>query len=208
MTEEQSNIEKKPKLEFIPFNAINEFMRTDYRMILLRNTMLALPELSPKTQASINKLTKKHVKVPGFRNSAKAPASVKAVSMVKPFEKQPKLVSAVISAWAESNSEMRQQVFRLLSGFGWKLLPVEQDTGSSLLTPEPLMRISVPSSSSTRLVLSSTSAMAEIEASASPLNPRVLMANRSTASLIFDVACLSNAIRASKTDIPQPLSTT
>ena len=89
--------------------------------------MLALPELSPKTQASINKLTKKHVKVPGFRNSAKAPASVKAVSMVKPFEKQPKLVSAVISAWAESNSEMRQQVFRLLSGFGWKLLPVEAD---------------------------------------------------------------------------------
>ena len=127
MTEEQSNIEEKPKLEFIPFNAINEFMRTDYRMILLRNTMLALPELSPKTQASINKLTKKHVKVPGFRNSAKAPASVKAVSMVKPFEKQPKLVSAVISAWAESNSEMRQQVFRLLSGFGWKLLPVEAD---------------------------------------------------------------------------------
>ena len=127
MTEEQSNIEEKPKLEFIPFNAINEFMRTDYRMILLRNTMLALPELSLKTQASINKLTKKHVKVPGFRNSAKAPASVKAVSMVKPFEKQPKLVSAVISAWAESNSEMRQQVFRLLSGFGWKLLPVEAD---------------------------------------------------------------------------------
>jgi len=127
MTEEQSNNEEKPKLEFIPFNAINEFMRTDYRMILLRNTMLALPELSPKTQASINKLTKKHVKVPGFRNSAKAPASVKAVSMVKSFEKQPKLVSAVISAWAESNSEMRQQVFRLLSGFGWKLLPVETD---------------------------------------------------------------------------------
>jgi hypothetical protein len=127
MTEEQSNIEEKPKLEFIPFNAINEFMRTDYRMILLRNTMLALPELSQNTQASINKLTKKHVKVPGFRNSAKAPASVKAVSMVKPFEKQPKLVSAVISAWAESNSEMRQQVFRLLSGFGWKLLPVEAD---------------------------------------------------------------------------------
>ena len=127
MTEEQSNIEEKPKLEFIPFNAINEFMRTDYRMILLRNTMLALPELSLKTQTSINKLTKKHVKVPGFRNSAKAPASVKAVSMVKPFEKQPKLVSAVISAWAEANSEMRQQVFRLLSGFGWKLLPVEAD---------------------------------------------------------------------------------
>ncbi len=117
--------EEKPKLEFIPFHAINEFMRADYRMILLRSTLLALPELSPKTQASINKLTKQHVKVPGFRNSTKAPASVKAVAMVKPFETQPKLVAAIISGWAEANPELRQQIFEILSGFGWKLLPQE-----------------------------------------------------------------------------------
>ena len=118
MTEEKSN------LEFIPFHAINEFMRSDYRMSLLRSTLLALPNLSPKTQGSINKLTKKHVKVPGFRNSAKAPASVKAVAMVKPFEKQPKLVAEMISAWAELNHELRQQTFDILNGFEWKLLPL------------------------------------------------------------------------------------
>jgi hypothetical protein len=114
-------------MQFIPFNAINEFMRSDYRMILLRSTMLELPNISPKTQSSINKLTKRHVKVPGFRNSAKAPASVKAVSMIKPFEKEPKLVAAILTGWAEANQDLRQQVFKILSNLSWKLLPMEAD---------------------------------------------------------------------------------
>ena len=108
----------KPKMEFLPFHAINEFMRTDYRMILLRNTLLALADVSPKTRAAVDKLTKKYVKVPGFRNSAKAPASVKAVGMVKAFEKEPRLVGAILSAWAENNTELSQQIFEILAGFG------------------------------------------------------------------------------------------
>jgi hypothetical protein len=127
MTDEQIKSKENSKMEFIPFNAINEFMRADYRMILLRNTLNALPDLTPKTQASVNKLTKKHVKVPGFRNSAKAPASVKAVAMVKPFEKQPKLVGAILAAWSEANSDLRQQIFDLLSVLEWKILPPEAD---------------------------------------------------------------------------------
>ena len=115
------------KFQFIPFSAINEFMRPDYRMILLRSTMLALPNMSQKTQSSINKLTKRHVKVPGFRNSIKAPASVKAVSMIKPFEKEPKLVAAVLAGWAEANQDLRQQIFEILSSLNWKLLPMEAD---------------------------------------------------------------------------------
>jgi hypothetical protein len=115
----------KPQLQFIPFHAINEFMRADFRLTMLRETMKALPDLSPKTQRTLNKLTKKYVKVPGFRNSAKAPATIKAVNMVKPFEKEPKLVAAVLSAWAEAHPDLRQGVFDVLSGFGWKLLPVE-----------------------------------------------------------------------------------
>ena len=126
MNDNNSNSDKS-KIQFIPFNAINEFMRSDYRMILLRSTMLALPNLSQNTQSSINKMTKRHVKVPGFRNSIKAPASVKAVSMIKPFEKEPKLVAAVIAGWAENNHDLRQQVFEILSNLNWKLLPIEAD---------------------------------------------------------------------------------
>lgn len=125
MTEEKINNEDKPKMEFIPFHAINEFMRSEYRMSVLRSTLTALPDLDSKTQSNINKLTKKYVKVPGFRNSAKAPATVKAVGMIKPFEKEPKLVAGIISAWAEVNAELCQQIFDILTGFGWKLLPLE-----------------------------------------------------------------------------------
>jgi hypothetical protein len=117
--------DEKPQMQFIPFHAINEFMRSDFRISFLRSTMQALPELSSKTQANLNKLTKRYVKVPGFRNSAKAPASVKAVGMVKAFEKEPKLVAAVLSAWVEANIELLEQVYSILNGFGWKLLPLE-----------------------------------------------------------------------------------
>jgi len=119
--------ENKSKLEFIPFNAINEFMRSDYRMNLLKDTMASLPNLSTQTQATINRLTKKHVKVPGFRNSTKAPATVKAVSMVKPFEQQPKFAAVILKGWVESHTELSKQVFDLLNGFEWKLLPLEVD---------------------------------------------------------------------------------
>jgi hypothetical protein len=116
--------ENNSKMAFIPFNAINEFMRADYRIILLRSVLNALPALSNETQKSVNRLTKKHVKVPGFRNSAKAPASVKAVSMVKPFEKEPKLVATILSAWAETNADLKEQIYEILADSGWKLLPI------------------------------------------------------------------------------------
>ena len=122
-----NNANSKSKIEFLPFNAINEFMRPDYRMILLRSTMQAVPNMTQKTQTTINKLTKRYVKVPGFRNSIKAPASVKAVSMIKPFEKEPKLVATVIAGWAEANQDLGQQVFEILSNLNWKLLPMEAD---------------------------------------------------------------------------------
>ena len=45
-----------------------------------------------------------------------------------------------------------------------------------------------------------------IEGSASPRNPRVATLSKSSASLIFDVACRSNASMASSRTMPHPLS--
>ncbi|MBU1661203.1 MAG: hypothetical protein KKD28_06995 [Chloroflexi bacterium] len=117
----------KTQAEFIPFHAINEFMRSDYRLMVIRNALLALPKLDRGLSAPIDQLTKKLVRVPGFRNSVKAPASVKAVAMVKPFEQSPKLVAAILSAWAESRSELRQQIYDILTAREWKILPLEAD---------------------------------------------------------------------------------
>jgi hypothetical protein len=117
----------KKQAEFIPFHAINEFMRNDYRLTEIRTALSALSGLERGLSAPIDRLTKKLVRVPGFRNSVKAPVSVKAVAMVKPFEKSPKLVAAILAAWAESKAELRQQVYNLLTGREWKILPVEAD---------------------------------------------------------------------------------
>jgi len=115
------------QVEFIPYHAINEFMRNDFRISVIRSTLVALPKLRPEFSKPVDRLTRKFVKVAGFRNSAKAPASVKAVAMVKSFEKQPKLVASILHAWSESKSELRQEIFNLLSGLNWPLLPVDFD---------------------------------------------------------------------------------
>jgi hypothetical protein len=115
------------QLAFIPFHAINEFMRNDFRLIVIRSTLLALAGMDRSLSGPVDSQTKKYVKVPGFRNSAKAPATVKAVAMVKPFEQQPKLVANILAAWAEANAELRQQAYDLLTGRGWKILPIEFD---------------------------------------------------------------------------------
>ncbi len=63
-------------------------------------------------------------------------------------------------------------------------------------------------SSCGRRVLSVTSATAAMDARASPLNPYVLIASKSSAVAILDVACLSKQSSASDGDMPQPLSIT
>jgi hypothetical protein len=113
------------KVAFIPFHAINQFMRNDFRLIVIRSTLMAMNKLDREFTAPIDRLTRKHVKVAGFRNSVKAPATVKAVAMVKPFEKHPNLAAAILNAWAASKADLRQQVFDLLTDRTWKLLPIE-----------------------------------------------------------------------------------
>ena len=65
-----------------------------------------------------------------------------------------------------------------------------------------------PTSESAVRVFKVTSATAAIEASASPLNPKVVMSSRSSAVAIFDVACLSKQSTASSGVMPLPLSIT
>ena len=115
------------KTQFLPFHAVNEFMRDDYRLEVIRTTLVALPTLPESHQKSINRLTRKLVKVPGFRNSAKAPAPLRAKSTTEPFEKSPKLTAAILSAWAEAHPRLRQQVHDMLSERGWDVLPPDAD---------------------------------------------------------------------------------
>lgn len=120
-------MDQTEKIQFIPFAAINEFMRNDFRLNVIRTTLLSLNQLDRKFSGPVDQLTKKHVTVAGFRNSVKAPATVKAVAMVKAFEKQPRLVAAILQAWSETQPELRQNIYDFLLDRGWKLLPVDFD---------------------------------------------------------------------------------
>lgn len=112
-------------IQFIPFNAINEFMRNDYRTTVIRTVLTAAPELPENLRKPIIQAVKKHVKVPGFRNAEKAPAAIKAIAMGKAFEKNADVVINVIAAWAEIHAELHQQVSALLDAHGWKEFPTE-----------------------------------------------------------------------------------
>ncbi len=110
---------------FLPFHALNEFMRNDYRLAVVRKTLLGLPALPEHLRRPVESLTRKLVKVPGFRHSDKAPARVRVVPTADAFEKSPELVAAILAAWAELHPVLRQRVFDLLEARGWQLLPLE-----------------------------------------------------------------------------------
>jgi hypothetical protein len=116
--------------EFIPFHAINEFMRPDYRLRVVREVLHTLPLLKGEHRSLIERLTRKYVQVPGFRNSQKAPAGLRATPTVEAFEKHPDLVAVILSAWADHHANLRQQVFDLLTDRRWPLFLIELDRAS------------------------------------------------------------------------------
>ena len=117
----------KKQARFLPFHALNEFMRPDYRSEVVRTALLALPGLPESQRDQVEKLTRRAVKVPGFRNSAKAPAALRVKPTAEAFEKSAGLVAAILSAWCETRTQLRAQVYDLLTERGWEILPVEAD---------------------------------------------------------------------------------
>ncbi len=121
------NPEQEEQIAFLPFHAINDFMNDGYRLAVVRAVITSLPRLPEDLRHPIDQMIKQSVTVPGFRNSAKAPAPVKVRPVAEAFVKYPQLVAAVIAAWAELNAGLRQQVYDLLVSREWDILPPEAD---------------------------------------------------------------------------------
>ena len=119
--------DEEKKIAFLPFHALNEFMVDDYRLTVVRTALQALPNLPENLREPFEQLTRKIVRVPGFRSSLKAPSQLKARPMAEAFEKNPELVAAVLAAWAEAQTELRTKVYNLLQARGWEVLPPEAD---------------------------------------------------------------------------------
>ncbi len=126
------------KTEFLPFHAINEFMRPDFRLSVIRDTLNAQAKMTSPCVNELNQQVKKRVTVPGFRHSDKAPALVKVLPTSKAFEKYPELVAALVACWAESQAELRQQVFSLLKMRNWPMLAEGENFDLASLSVELL----------------------------------------------------------------------
>lgn len=124
------------KTEFLPFLAINEFMRPDFRLTVIRETLTSQTTIPEQFANELNHQIKKSVTVPGFRHSDKAPALVKVLPTSKAFEKNPELVAAIISCWVEYQSELRDQVYQLLKTRNWKMVPETDGVDSEKLSLE------------------------------------------------------------------------
>ena len=115
------------RVKFLPFHAINEFMEDDYRQRVVQKVLSELDQLPGNDRAEVVGQVKKLVSVPGFRNSSAAPMPLKVKGAVSAFESKPEFTAALLSAWSVLNPELRQEVFDLLTGREWELLPVDAD---------------------------------------------------------------------------------
>ena len=120
-------MDKDKEARFFPYHAINEFMTDEYRDAVVRSVLMAHSTLPEEYSSSIDRNIKKTVHIPGFRNSAKAPAQLRVKPAIDSFQKNPALVAAILAAWAELHATLRQQGYDLLVTRGWELLPVEAD---------------------------------------------------------------------------------
>jgi hypothetical protein len=128
------------KTEFLPFHAINEFMRADFRLSVVRDTLTNQEKLDHQLVDELSQQVKKRVSVPGFRNSDKAPALVKVLPTAKAFEKYPELVAALIACWAEIHQALREQIYTLLKTRQWPMLSKDETVDISSLSVDLIKR--------------------------------------------------------------------
>jgi hypothetical protein len=113
------------KVKFIPFHAINEFMLDDYRKAVIHDVFANLEKIPTDGRNSLMGAVRKYINIPGFRNSASAPALIKAKNAVTPFERNPEFTAQILNCWASVHVSLAEQVYAVLQSKGWEVLPVD-----------------------------------------------------------------------------------
>jgi hypothetical protein len=115
------------KAEFLPFHAVNEFMRDDYKFSILQEVMTHFEDCDKDKIMRVNRIFVKWVQIPGFRNSSLAPVAARIKHSVGLFEKLPDFAALMIECWSERHQELKQAVWQILDAKNWKPLPSEAD---------------------------------------------------------------------------------
>jgi hypothetical protein len=115
------------KIQFLPFHAINAFMRPDFRLEVIKAVLTDLASVPDKKQAQLSKYVKQHVVIPGFRHSMQAPLQMKIRPFMSTFENKPELAAITLDIWTDLHKELQDKVFEILKERGWELLPLDAD---------------------------------------------------------------------------------
>ncbi len=115
------------KIQVLPFHAVNEFMREDYRLDVLQEVFSALDQCTPMQKQLILRMFSKNVTVPGFRNSGLAPLSIKIKNSPSLFERSHDFAANIMECWSNLHPELKSAMHTLLIEQGWVLEPLEAD---------------------------------------------------------------------------------
>jgi len=120
-------MEKTIQKKVLPFHAVNEFMRDDYRLVILQEALSDQTINTPELRQRIGRMVSKGVQIPGFRNSNLAPVGIKIKNSTSLFERSPEFAAAVMEAWSHQHADLRSKMAELLASRGWLIPPVDDD---------------------------------------------------------------------------------
>ncbi len=120
-------MEKSNQQKYLPFHAVNEFMRDDYRLSILHEVLSEQKITSAESRSRIGRMISKGVQIPGFRNSNQAPLAIKAKNCASLFERSPEFASSVMEAWSCLHPQLKKEMAELLRSRGWNIPDPETD---------------------------------------------------------------------------------
>lgn len=118
---------EKNKVEYLPFHAVNEFMRDDYRLNILQEVLSSLDQCKGIQKQIIMRLFSKGVQISGFRNSSQAPLPIRIKNSVSLFERSAEFSATIMECWSNLHPDLKAKMFTLLSERGWNPQPVSVD---------------------------------------------------------------------------------
>jgi hypothetical protein len=115
------------KIQVLPFHAVNEFMREDYRLDVLHEVFTGLEQCTPLQKQLITRMFAKNVNIPGFRNSGQAPLAIKIKNSPTLFERSHEFSATIMECWSNLHPELKLAMQTLLTERGWTLQPLDDD---------------------------------------------------------------------------------
>jgi hypothetical protein len=115
------------KIQVLPFAAVNEFMRDDYRLTILQEVFSNLDQTPASIKQSISRLVSKGVQIPGFRNSSLAPVHLKIKNSGTFFERSSEFAALIIEAWSNFHEGLKKVVWEILTDKNWQPDALELD---------------------------------------------------------------------------------